>query len=94
MAQNGPEALTICKQHRSPIHLLLTDMIMPNGLNGSELARYLLAIHPALKVVYMSGYTDNALIERSLLASDAAFLQKPFTPDKLVGKLREVLDQA
>jgi len=94
MAQNGPEAIEICKQYQDPIHLLLTDMIMPGGLYGPELAKRLLSIYPKLKVIYMSGYTDGSLIDRSLLAADVVFLQKPFTPDGLVGKLREVLDIA
>jgi nitrogen-specific signal transduction histidine kinase/ActR/RegA family two-component response regulator len=91
-APNGPAALTLVDQELGPIDLLLTDMIMPGGLNGLELAQYLRGRRPQLKVIYMSGYTDDALIDRSLFTPDFTFLQKPFNAASLTGKLREVLN--
>ncbi len=91
-APNGPEALTLVDQEPGPIDLLLTDVIMPGGLNGLELAQHLLVRRPQLKVIYMSGYTDDVLIDRSLFTPGFAFLQKPFNAAGLTGKLREVMN--
>ncbi|MFC1975366.1 response regulator [Chloroflexota bacterium] len=91
-ASHGQEALTVCAQYEGPIHLLLTDVIMPGGLSGRELAEQLVSQHPETKVLYMSGYADDAIIHHGVLSPDIAFLQKPFTPISLAQKVREVLD--
>jgi len=70
----------------------MTDLIMP-GMDGRELADRLLVDRPAMKLLFMSGYTDAAIIHHEGLAAGAPFLQKPFTPDALVRRVREVLDQ-
>jgi CheY-like chemotaxis protein len=90
-AAQGSEALRLGEQH-SPIHLLLTDLIMPGGLNGRELAEKLGPLHPEMKVLYMSGYTDDATVHYGVLTAGVQFLQKPFTPTALAKKVREVLD--
>ena len=76
----------------SEINLLLTDVIMP-GINGRDLARQFVARNPAIKVLYMSGYTENAIVHHGVLDESTHFLQKPFTPSALTTKVREVLDQ-
>jgi len=88
-ANGGNEAMEIARQHREPIDLLLTDMVMP-GMGGPEVARNLVLIHPESKVMFMSGYTS--FTRRGMLDPDAILLQKPFTRDALLSKLREVLD--
>jgi two-component system, cell cycle sensor histidine kinase and response regulator CckA len=91
--QHPAEAEQICAQHTQPIHLLLTDLIMP-GMSGRELARRAVALRPHIKVLYMSGYTDDALIHREVFENRFAFVQKPFSPAVLEAKVREVLDSA
>ena len=90
-AQDGEEALELSEQHEGPIHLLLTDVVMP-GINGRELAERLQPLHPKMKVLYMSGYTDNAIVHHGVLESGMPFMQKPFTPQVLASKVRKVLD--
>ena len=90
MAANGPEALAIADKHRGPIQLLLTDVVMP-GMTGWELAKLLTIRHPEIHVVYMSGYTDDAIVRRGLLDPSVVFLQKPFTLEALSRKLKEVM---
>ena len=85
------EAASICDSHAEPIHLLLTDVVMP-VMNGVALAAQLAARRPDMKVLYMSGYTDNSIGSHGQLDSGAAFLQKPFTAELLARKLRAVLD--
>jgi two-component system, cell cycle sensor histidine kinase and response regulator CckA len=85
------EAAAICDGHADNIHLLLTDVVMP-GKNGVALAAELSARRPDMKVLYMSGYTDNSIGSHGQLDSGAAFLQKPFTAELLARKLRAVLD--
>ena len=89
-AANGPAALATYEKNRHKIDMVLTDVVMPQ-MTGFELGKQLLAGAPALKILYMSGYRDNAI---GVGVSDAprAFLHKPFTPDMLLGKVREVLD--
>ncbi|MBI1876795.1 MAG: response regulator, partial [Chloroflexi bacterium] len=91
-AGNGAEALQMCARHNGPLHVLITDMIMPGGMNGHELAERLISLYPELKVLYMSGYTDEAIVRHGVLARGVTFLQKPFTPDALARKIREILD--
>jgi len=90
-AGDGVEALAIAKGHKGSIHLLLTDVVMP-GLGGPQLAEALLAQHPELKVLYMSGYTDNAIAQHGALESGIFLLEKPFTKETLARKMREVLE--
>ncbi len=91
-ASHGGEALRLWEQQPGPIHLLLTDVVMPGGLNGRELAERLKPLYPGLKVLFMSGYTDEAIIHHGVLEPGLSYLQKPFTPNSLVQKVREVLD--
>jgi CheY-like chemotaxis protein len=90
-AENGLEALAVSEKHAGPLHLLLTDVVMP-GLSGPQLARELRIARPDLPVLYMSGYTDEALGPHGVLEEGIALLEKPFTRGSLLRKLREVLD--
>jgi PAS domain S-box-containing protein len=90
-ARHGAEALELSNQHPGVIHLLVTDVVMPQ-MSGRELAQRLATLRPELKVLYMSGYTDDAIVRHGVLAAGIAFLAKPFTPDALALKVREVLD--
>ncbi len=84
------EALRLGQEHAGPIHLLLTDVVMP-GMTGRELADRLAPRRPEMKVLYMSGYADGAIVRHGVLTPGMTFLPKPFTPDALVWKVREVL---
>jgi CheY-like chemotaxis protein len=90
-ASNGEEALTICSQHDGAIDLVLTDVVMPL-MSGRELIDRLKATCPDIKTLYMSGYTDDAIVHHGVLDADTQFLEKPFTLDGLARKVREVLD--
>lgn len=90
-APNGGSALLKCERHPKPIHLILTDVVMPE-LSGRDLAERLEKIHPEAKVLYMSGYTDDAVIRHGITEEQVHFLQKPFTPLTLLQKIREVLN--
>jgi PAS domain S-box-containing protein len=89
-ATSPSEALRLAAAHPTPIHILLTDVVMPQ-MNGRQVADHLLAARPGLKVLFMSGYTDAAIVQHGVLEPGTHFLQKPFTPDGLSRKLREVL---
>ncbi len=89
-AANGLEALQILDTYRSPLHLLLSDVIMP-GMHGPELGRHVKSLRPDIRVLYMSGYPDDVLGPRGVISSDVNFLQKPFMSRTLAGKVREVL---
>jgi len=88
-ASSGAEALEIARRHQGPIPLLLTDVVMP-GMNGRELVEELHQIHPGMKAIFMSGYTDRILTNTGTLDSSAAYLQKPFTLDQVAEILRQV----
>jgi two-component system cell cycle sensor histidine kinase/response regulator CckA len=91
-AENGKEALRIAKAFSGPIHLLLTDVIMP-GMGGKQLAKQFASLRPATKVLYMSGYSDDAILQSGKLTTEMVFLEKPFTRDILLRKVRSVLDE-
>jgi len=91
VTKDAKEARLVCEQQASSIHMLLTDVVMP-GISGRELAQALLSRNPASKVLYMSGYTENAIVHHGVLDTGTFFLQKPFTPSVLANKVREVLD--
>ena len=86
------DALLICEQHQTPVHLMLTDVVMP-GMSGHQLAERLKSLQPEMKVLYMSGYTDNTIIQHGVLVEGVNYISKPFTVDALERKVREVLDQ-
>jgi two-component system, cell cycle sensor histidine kinase and response regulator CckA len=90
-ASDGGEALALCERHPGVIHLVVSDVVMP-GMGGRELAEQLSALRPGLQVLYVSGYTDDDIVRHGLLDPRMAYLQKPFTPDALARKIREVLD--
>ena len=92
-APSSSAALDLARSRTEPIHLLLTDVVMP-GMSGRELAEQFTARRPDVKVLYMSGYTDDAVVRHGVLRPGVAYLQKPFTPDGLARKIREVLDAA
>jgi PAS domain S-box-containing protein len=92
-APSGKDALNIALKRLAPIHLLLTDVVMPE-MSGRELAEHFFELRPSAKVLYMSGYTDDAVVLHGILSADIAYLQKPFSPATLARKVREVLDAA
>jgi two-component system cell cycle sensor histidine kinase/response regulator CckA len=89
--RTAAEALLHCQASAEPVHLLVTDVVMPR-MSGPELARRLAVIRPGLKVLCMSGYTDDSVMRHGVMKADIAFLQKPFTTETLTRKVREVLD--
>jgi PAS domain S-box-containing protein len=91
--KGATEALKAGEQHKEHIHLLLTDVVMPQ-MGGRELAELFAPLHPETKVLYMSGYADNAVVHHGLLDPGTALLDKPFTAESLARKIREVLDSA
>jgi DNA-binding NtrC family response regulator len=90
LARRGTEALQVVAQHPGPIHLLVTDVVMP-GLSGRELAECLAIDQPDMKVLYISGYTDEEIARHHVPGGGPMFLQKPFTPEALARKVRELL---
>ena len=90
-AENGHTALELAGLHSGPIHLLMTDVVMP-GISGRELSERVKAIRPGIRVLFMSGYTDQAVVHHGILETDAVLLQKPFTVAALAAKLRDILN--
>ena len=92
-ASHGEEALTIARSHASPIHLLLTDVVMP-GMNGRVLSEQLRMFRPDASILFMSGYSDDAVLRRGVEMASAQYIQKPFSMDALMVKMRETLLQS
>jgi CheY-like chemotaxis protein len=90
-AQGGEAAIQMMTEHPGEVDLLLSDVVMPE-MSGRTLAETLAAQHPELKVLFVSGYTDDAIVRHGVLQAEVAFLQKPFTMGALARKLREVLE--
>ena len=90
VAEDGNAAIELVSKHSGPIDLVMTDIVMP-GISGSDLAKRVESLRPDIRVVYMSGYTDQAIIHHGILSSDVLLLQKPFTMSTLAHKLREAL---
>jgi two-component system cell cycle sensor histidine kinase/response regulator CckA len=90
-AEHGQDALLLCERYSGPIHLLLSDVVLAT-MSGRELVQRLVPLRPEMKVLYMSGYSDEAIVQHGVLAPGTAFLQKPFTTESLMRKLRELLD--
>ncbi|MCB9080065.1 MAG: PAS domain S-box protein [Anaerolineaceae bacterium] len=91
-ARHGQEAIEQARHTTAHIHLLITDVILPGGMNGREIAEELTKLRPALKILYISGYTDSIIVHHGVLSPDKEFLEKPFTPTTLRRKVREILD--
>ncbi|MFM8552233.1 MAG: ATP-binding protein, partial [Nitrospiraceae bacterium] len=91
-AKDGIEALQILDAQRGRVHLMVTDVVMP-GMNGRDLANRILLLHPSIKILYMSGYTSEVFDRYGAQEASGAFLQKPFTQERLARKVREALDR-
>jgi PAS domain S-box-containing protein len=92
-AANGEEGLLVCKRQPFPIHIMVTDVVMPE-MNGRDLANRVAAIRPAMKVLFMSGYSEDAVVRDGVLDPGLNFIQKPFAPEALAWKVREVLGRS
>jgi CheY-like chemotaxis protein len=92
-AGDGLQALRLAQEHRGPLELLVADVVMP-GLDGRGLAEQLRALRPEVKVLYLSGYTDDAVVRHGVSREAVPFLQKPFSLATLAQKVREVLDHS
>lgn len=91
-AEGGPEAIRFAQDHPEETDLLLTDIMMP-GMNGLMVAEELSQIRPGIRIFFMSGYADQDLVRQGLLDPETHFLQKPFTPQELAGRVREILER-
>jgi CheY-like chemotaxis protein len=89
-ARHGVDALRLAERHTDEIHLMITDVVMPH-MSGRELVERLCSVRPKMKVLFMSGYTDHAVMNRALTPG-SSFLQKPFNPETLARKVRQILD--
>ncbi|MGC4081409.1 MAG: response regulator [Vicinamibacterales bacterium] len=92
-ATDAQDALRVMAMHRGDIDFLLTDVIMP-GLNGRQLAEHVQAIRPNIRTIYMSGYTDDSVVQQVVLQADAFYIQKPFDAETLGRTLRQALEAA
>lgn len=90
-AQDAIDGIRLCEQHQGRINLVLTDVVMP-GMNGRDMARKLVEMHPELRVIFMSGYTDNPVLREAFADCCTVYLQKPFTVQTLREKVRAVLN--
>ncbi|MBW2738864.1 MAG: response regulator [Deltaproteobacteria bacterium] len=90
VAEDGEDALKVCKEYDGQIDLMITDVVMPK-MGGREAADRLQPLYPQMKVIYMSGYTNNAIVRHGVLSPELNFLEKPFTPEGMARKVREVL---
>jgi len=90
-ADSPEEALRIAREHPTPIHLLITDVVMP-GMNGPQLSRQVRALQPDVRVLFVSGYTSDIVIHEGAEPDGTGFLQKPFVFKELLGRIRELLD--
>ncbi|MFA5109857.1 MAG: response regulator, partial [Desulfobaccales bacterium] len=90
-ARHGGEALLLCERHHGTIHLMVTDVVMPQ-MSGRELSDRLLPLHPEMKVLFMSGYTEDAVVHHGVAHLSVPFLQKPFKPIQLVQKIQAILN--
>lgn len=90
-ADGGESALSLAASYNAPIQMLLTDVIM-RDIGGSIVARRLSALRPDIRVLYMSGFTDDAIVQNGILNASSSFIQKPFTPSQLLSKVGKVLD--
>jgi signal transduction histidine kinase/ActR/RegA family two-component response regulator len=91
-AKDGSQAITYCERRGQPIDLIITDVVMPL-MSGPEMVQRVIAVRPELRALFVSGYADHALVHRGLRTARSAFLQKPFTPERLARKVRELLDE-
>jgi DNA-binding NtrC family response regulator len=91
-AAHGEQALAVAMTHTGTIDLLITDVVMP-GMSGGELATRFLRLKPGVRVLYISGYSDDEIVRAGVTQADVAFLQKPFSYQTFIGKVREVLDR-
>ena len=91
-APSARAALAVCEQHTGTIHLLLTDVVMPH-MNGRELAERALQLRPRMRVLFMSGYTEDTILQQGVGDSSYAYFQKPLVPDGLARRIREVLER-
>ena len=93
VAQEGAEAIQIASTHAGPIQIMVTDVIMP-GSTGPKIVDLIAQTRPAMKVLYMSGYSDESITRHGLVGPGRAFLSKPFGPEVLLRRVRELLDEA
>ncbi len=89
-ADGGKAALAICDTYSETIDMLLTDVIMPR-MGGIDLSDLVVKLRPDIKTLFMSGYTDDSIINRGAFGADTVFIEKPFTPDALARKVRDIL---